>query len=170
MINPAQTTTPPLSNINRSELSPTEWKIAPSPSSVLTDASLEHHKLGMARISRKTFDTLVTGGSTFSYGTILSLDREYRELLANMPDAFLQEMKALEVKDPVIRGKRYIALQGVHVRLSFFPSLPSSGLLTRPSSQNRIVRLHRPFLVKGWTHEKFAFRCISSFRSLLPPY
>jgi hypothetical protein len=122
MINPAQTTTPPLSNINSIDLSPTEWKFTPLPSSVLTDASLEAHKLGMAQISRKTFDALVTGNSAFSYGIIMQLDREYRELLAAMPDAFLQEFKALEEKDPIIRGKRYIALQGVHVSLSSFSS------------------------------------------------
>ncbi|GAA5908273.1 hypothetical protein JCM6882_006789 [Rhodosporidiobolus microsporus] len=149
MIHPAHTTTPPLSNINSNELSPTDWRITPSPTSVLTDASLEYHKLMMAGISRKTFDLLVAGGSAFNYGQILTLDREYRELLENMPDVFQHEHTSMEEKDPIIRGKRYIALQGVH---------------------NRIVRLHRPFLVKGWDHPKFAYSteaCIKSAKTVL---
>ncbi|GAA6022558.1 hypothetical protein JCM10207_006585 [Rhodosporidiobolus poonsookiae] len=150
MIHPAHTTTPPLSNINSAELSPTDWRITPSPPNVLTDASLERHKGAMANISRKTFDALVAEGSSFNYGTILCLDREYRELLASMPDVFSQEYASLENKDPVIRGKRYIALQGVH---------------------NRIVRLHRPFLVKGWAEgSKFAYStdaCIKSAKIVL---
>ncbi|GAA5842582.1 hypothetical protein JCM11251_004909 [Rhodosporidiobolus azoricus] len=149
MIHPAHTTTPPLSNINSADLSPTDWRISPSPPSVLTDASLEYLKLMMATISRKTFDSLVAGGSAFNYGQILALDREYRELLATMPDVFQQEYTVMEEKDPIIRGKRYIALQGVH---------------------NRIVRLHRPFLVKGWDNPKFAYSteaCIKSAKTVL---
>ncbi|GAA5873880.1 hypothetical protein JCM8547_008629 [Rhodosporidiobolus lusitaniae] len=149
MINPNHTTTPMMSNVNSSELSPTGWHITPSPPSVLTDASLEMHKLKMATISRKTFDSLVASGTAFNYGTIVNLDREYRELLASMPDVFQQEYMALEKEDPIIKGKRYIALQGVH---------------------NRIVRLHRPFLVKGWQHPKFSFStdaCIKSAKVVL---
>ncbi|BGP15892.1 hypothetical protein JCM10213v2_003884 [Rhodosporidiobolus nylandii] len=102
MIHPSQTTTPPPSNVNSYELSPTDWHVTAAPPSVLT---------------------------------ILEIDREYRDLLANMPDVFQQEHASLEEKDPMLRSKRYLALQGVH---------------------NRIVRLHRPFLVKGWDNPKFA--------------
>ncbi|GAA6027373.1 hypothetical protein JCM8097_007805 [Rhodosporidiobolus ruineniae] len=149
MIHPAHTTTPLPSNVNGNELSATDWRITPSPPSVLTDASLEIHKYHMARISRKTFDYLVAAGTAFNYGKIMEIDREYRELLDSMPDNFRQEYSALEEKDPIIRGKRYIALQGVH---------------------NRIVRLHRPFLVKGWTSPKFAYSteaCIKSAKVVL---
>ncbi|GAA5897588.1 hypothetical protein JCM5296_003731 [Sporobolomyces johnsonii] len=150
MINPAHTTTPPLSNIDSAALSATDWRIKPSPNSILTDASLERHKYQMAVISRKTFDSLIAGSKTFNYGIILELDREYRELLAHMPDVFTQEYTSLEAKDPFIRSKRYIALQGVH---------------------NRLVRLHRPFLSRGWDpSSKFAYSadaCIKSAKIVL---
>ncbi|GAA5923190.1 hypothetical protein JCM1841_005923 [Sporobolomyces salmonicolor] len=150
MINPAHTTTPPLSNIDSASLSATDWRIQPSPSSILTDASLERHKYQMAVISRKTFDSLIAGAPSFNYGIILELDREYRELLAHMPDVFAQEYSSLEAKDPFIRAKRYLALQGVH---------------------NRLVRLHRPFLSRGWDpSSKFAYSadaCIKSAKIVL---
>lgn len=47
---------------------------------------------------------------------IHELDREYHELLDKMPDAFQHEYASLEAQDPYIRAKRYIAIQGIHVR------------------------------------------------------
>ncbi|BGP47966.1 hypothetical protein JCM10450v2_003835 [Rhodotorula kratochvilovae] len=142
MIHPSHTTTPPLSNVNWNQLSPTEWRIAPSPRS---DASLEYHKLMMARVSRKTFDLLIAGSDTFNYGTILELDKDYRDLLDGLPDVWQQEYASLELKDPVVRNKRYLAMQGAH---------------------NRLVRLHRPFLVKGWEpNSKFAYSTDACIRS-----
>ncbi|GAA6049643.1 hypothetical protein JCM3770_005050 [Rhodotorula araucariae] len=150
MIHPSHTTTPPLSNVNSNQLSPTDWRITPSPRSVLTDASLEYHKLRMATISRKTFDLLIAGSDNFNYGTILELDKDYRDLLDALPDVWQQEYASLELKDPVVRYKRYLAMQGAH---------------------NRLVRLHRPFLVKGWEpNSKFAYSneaCIRSAKVVL---
>ncbi|GAA5871056.1 hypothetical protein JCM3774_005099 [Rhodotorula dairenensis] len=145
LIHPAQNSAPPLSNVNWSDLSTTEWKISPAPQSVLTDSTLERHKYEMARLARKTFDMLVASSEPFNYGMIHELDREYREMLDSMPDAFQHEYATLEAQDPFIRSRRYIALQGVH---------------------NRIVRLHRPFLVKGWEpNSRFAYSSDACVRS-----
>ncbi|GAA5981692.1 hypothetical protein JCM10908_004568 [Rhodotorula pacifica] len=145
LIHPAQNSAPPLSNLNWSDYSTTDWKISPAPQSVLTDATLERHKYEMARLARKTFDMLVISSEPFNYGMVHELDREYRELLDAMPDAFQHEFASLEAQDPNIRSRRYIAMQGVH---------------------NRIVRLHRPFLVKGWEpNSRFAYSSEACVRS-----
>ncbi|GAA6010723.1 hypothetical protein JCM11491_002915 [Sporobolomyces phaffii] len=150
MIVPDHTTTPMLSNIDSNLLSPTEWKVEPQPDSIATDATLERHKYKLAEISRKTFDMYVTGKKSFNYGAILELDKEYRKILDSMPDTWLHEHKTLEEKDPFLRSRRFGALQSVH---------------------NRIVRLHRPFLTRGYVQgSRFAYSteaCIKSAKIVL---
>ncbi|BGP24434.1 hypothetical protein JCM10295v2_003347 [Rhodotorula toruloides] len=144
-INPTHTNTAFLSNLNWSDLSMDDWRVNPAPNNILTDASLERQKSAMAMINRKTFDLLIADENGFNYGTILEIDKEYRELLANIPDVFQHEYVSLETKDPIIRAKRYIVLQGTH---------------------NRLVRLHRPFLVKGWEpNSKFAYSTDACIRA-----
>ncbi|GAA5967920.1 hypothetical protein JCM3765_001787 [Sporobolomyces pararoseus] len=150
LINPDHTSTPMLSNIDSTNLSPTEWKIETQPDTIATDATLERHKYKLAEISRKTFDMYVTGKKSFNYGAILELDKSYRKILDSMPDTWIHEHKNLEDQDPFLRSRRFGALQSVH---------------------NRIVRLHRPFLTKGYApNSKFAYSteaCIKSAKIVL---
>lgn len=104
------------------------------------DSTLERHKYQMARLARKTFDMLVVSPEPFNYGMIHELDREYREMLNAMPDAFQHEYATLEAQDPYIRSRRYIAMQGVHVsthELLHWASRP--GLLGKENSRAVIV-------------------------------
>lgn len=55
-----------------------------------------------ARRSRKVFDKLVTAASSFSYDTVLELDQEYRDLLAQIP----AEDPEREGERPHLRWKR----------------------------------------------------------------
>ena len=99
------------------------------------DSTLERHKYQMARLARKTFDMLVVSPEPFNYGMIHELDREYREMLDAMPDAFQHEYATLEAQDPYIRSRRYIAMQGVHVRMHeslHWASRPELLGVTRP--------------------------------------
>ncbi|GAA6062125.1 hypothetical protein JCM10212_003160 [Sporobolomyces blumeae] len=150
MIQPAHTTTPILSNIDSRQLSMTDWKIEAQPDTVVTDATFERLKYKLSQISRKTFDIFVTGSRTFNYGSILEMDREYRMILDEMPDAWSQEHSSREEKDVYLKAIRNAALQSIH---------------------NRIVRLHRPFLARGWTPgSKFAYStnaCVRSARVIL---
>lgn len=126
--------------------------------------------------SRKTFDLLISSASSdsFNYGTILELDKDYRNLLDSLPDVWLHECAAHEHADPQVRNKRYIAMQGTHVRPPSSPSLllsrtETDGCALRP--QNRLVRLHRPFLVKGWEpNSRYAYSsdaCVRSARAVV---
>ncbi|BGP57169.1 hypothetical protein JCM8202v2_004809 [Rhodotorula sphaerocarpa] len=146
LIHPDQNSAPPPSNCNWSDLSIEDWRLSPAPNSVVTDATLERHKYEMARLAGRTFDLLITRKEQpFNYGVIRELDRQYQELLDSMPDAFRHESISLEAEDPSLRSKRYIALQGAH---------------------NRLVRLHRPFLVKGWEpNSPFAYSSEACVRS-----
>jgi len=128
MIHPDHTTTPILSNVDSVKLSPTEWKIEVQPDSAITDATLERHKYKLAEISRKTFDMFVAGKKSFNYGAVLELDREYRTILETMPDAWIQEHKSLEDKDPYLKSRRFGALQAGE--FSFFLEQSQDDMLT----------------------------------------
>ncbi|ORY80238.1 hypothetical protein BCR35DRAFT_304422 [Leucosporidium creatinivorum] len=141
MIHIDQVTTAPIANVDFDELSPTEWKITEQPRSVITDGTFDYFKCQIGIQSRKVFDKLVTNASSFSYDTVLELDREYRDLLAQIP----AEDPEREGARPYLRWKRLVCSEAV---------------------QSRICRLHRPFLTRGFNSgSRFAFsaeKCVEA--------
>ncbi|GAA5951850.1 hypothetical protein JCM21900_004165 [Sporobolomyces salmonicolor] len=123
LLDPNQCTTPPTSNVNFDQLSPTDWRVEPLPRNVFTDSSFEWAKHRIAQASREVFDKLVLDSSTFSYDTILELDRKFRAVLADVELALPFD----GADTPARQWKLYVCLEGIH---------------------SRIVRLHRPFMMK----------------------
>ncbi|GAA5937252.1 hypothetical protein JCM1841_007021 [Sporobolomyces salmonicolor] len=123
LLDPNQCTTPPTSNVNFDQLSPTDWRVEPLPRNVFTDSSFEWAKHRIAQASREVFDKLVLDSSTFSYDTILELDRKFRAVLADVEMALPFD----GANTPARQWKLYVCLEGIH---------------------SRIVRLHRPFMMK----------------------
>lgn len=122
--------------------------------------------------SRKTFDMYVTGKKSFNYGAILELDKEYRKILDSMPDTWIHEHKNLEDQDPFLRSRRFGALQSGRSETSLLLSRGSQAdFVSFEIVHNRIVRLHRPFLTKGYApNSKFAYSteaCIKSAKIVL---
>ncbi|KAL8292556.1 hypothetical protein RQP46_001168 [Phenoliferia psychrophenolica] len=135
------------SNLNDSDLSTTEWRTNPLPRNIVTDASFEYAKFVMALQSRKVFDKLVSESETFSYHTVMELDREYRQVLDRLPDEWKTEHAQKEKKHPQLR---HVCQEGIH---------------------SRIVRLHRPFLTRGYTAgSRFRYsteQCVASARIVI---
>ncbi|GAA5946026.1 hypothetical protein JCM10213_005455 [Rhodosporidiobolus nylandii] len=125
-IDPQQTSTPPVSNLNLDQLSTTEWRIEPHPRTVLTDSSFEYAKWCMCRTSREVFTKLIASTSSFSYETVLELDDKYRKALTEIESALPSTGQSAD--EPSQRWKRLICQEAVH---------------------SRIVRLHRPFMLKN---------------------
>lgn len=66
-------------NLNDSDLSSIDWRVNPSPPSVLTDSSSDRVRIAMSRQVRKVFDAVVLP-QDFTYETVLELDRGYRTM------------------------------------------------------------------------------------------
>ncbi|KAI5474464.1 Zn(2)-C6 fungal-type transcription factor [Pseudohyphozyma bogoriensis] len=128
LLHPSQYNTALPSNLNYSELSRTEWRTpTPAPSSVLTDASFEIAQCKYAAQVRRALDHLVLGEAPFSYTRVLDQDREFRKVLEELPDLFSERCPPLDsVK---LRYQRAVLHESVYTR---------------------IVRLHRPFLSRGY--------------------
>ncbi|GJN87791.1 hypothetical protein Rhopal_000746-T1 [Rhodotorula paludigena] len=146
LIHPDQCTTPPLANLNTSQLSNTDWKVDPAPRSVWTDSSLEYCKWRGGRFMKLLFDKLVTHAQDFTYETVLYLDREMRSDVNAMPDALASESVRLDQQNPKLRRQRFSALAGVH---------------------SRLLRLHRPYVLLGYTDSRYRYstdQCLRAAR------
>ncbi|KAI5476155.1 Zn(2)-C6 fungal-type transcription factor [Pseudohyphozyma bogoriensis] len=150
VLHPSQYTTPFIGNFNDADLSTTEVKCTPLPRNVLTDSSFEYLKRLLAEQGRTVFDKLISDGSQFSYSTVLELDRGYRQILDQLPDAWRHEHTTLEAKFPKLRVRRHIVHDGVH---------------------SRIMRLHRPFLTRGYSpNSRYSYsteQCVASAKIVI---
>ncbi|GAA5873325.1 hypothetical protein JCM16303_001092 [Sporobolomyces ruberrimus] len=149
LINPTQVTTPAFENLNFDHLSATDWRTEPAPRQVWTDSSLELNKAGGGRYMRLVFDRLVTNAKDFTYDTVLELDREMRVHLSTFPESMTVENVQQEERNPKLRKQRYMSMSGAY---------------------SRLVRLHRPFLVTGFTNTRYRFStdaCLQSARKVI---
>jgi hypothetical protein len=81
MLRPPTVDTDDPLNLNDSDLSSIDWKVNPSPRSVLTDSSSDRVRIALSRQVRKVFDKVVLA-KDFTYDTVLELDRGYRNMYA----------------------------------------------------------------------------------------
>ncbi|KAK4705474.1 hypothetical protein P7C70_g726, partial [Phenoliferia sp. Uapishka_3] len=129
-----------------------DWLFANFPSSFADSQLIQAHrphlqyaKHTIATQSRHVFDKLVSESRNFSYEIVLELDRGYRQILDSLPDDWKLERTEIEKRSPQLRWKRHICQEGLH---------------------SRIVRLHRPFMTRGYTESsRFSFstqQCVAS--------
>ncbi|OJJ45899.1 hypothetical protein ASPZODRAFT_133766 [Penicilliopsis zonata CBS 506.65] len=135
MIHPEQCTSQPVANVNDGDLSSTDWRFTTQPARVATSNSFEVYKWHIADMLRQTYDRLITHVDRFSYAGVLHLDAGYRKIEEDLPDAYRYEQEGEDLK---VRWQRNVALEGIH---------------------SRIVRLHRPFLSRGYARES---KCVYS--------
>jgi hypothetical protein len=98
---------------------------------------------------RLVFDRLVTNAKDFTYDTVLELDREMRVHLSTFPESMTVENVQQEERNPKLRKQRYMSMSGAY---------------------SRLVRLHRPFLVTGFTNTRYRFStdaCLQSARKVI---
>ncbi|BGO91559.1 hypothetical protein NBRC10512_003219 [Rhodotorula toruloides] len=134
-------------NYNDSDLSPDEV-VPPRPAEEATDISLDLVKFRTALEQRK-FKEMMDGDLPLTYEAILAIDGNYRAILDSLP-VQLREDYIPPLGEPLTNlWRRNMAIQSVH---------------------SRILRVHRPFMAKGWTVEKYrrsTTTAISAARSIL---
>ncbi|KAK4704674.1 hypothetical protein P7C70_g1528, partial [Phenoliferia sp. Uapishka_3] len=149
LLHPSQYNTARPTNLNHSDFSRTEWRtINPFPQAVYTDASFEIAQCNIAAQVRRALDLLVNGTQPFSYNRVLEQDREYKQVFENLPDIFSERSPPLE-----------------SVRLLYQRALLHEGLYART------IRLHRPFLSRGYNPgSQFRFsteQCVKAARLVI---
>ncbi|GAA5896136.1 hypothetical protein JCM8208_007536 [Rhodotorula glutinis] len=134
-------------NYNDADLSPTSV-VAPRPADQATDVSLDLVKFRLALEQRK-FKVMMEGKETFSYESVASIDANYRAILDSLPTE-LAEGYIPPLGEPLTSlWRRNMAVQSV---------------------QSRILRLHRPWMGRGWTSARYAestAKALVSARSIL---
>ncbi|GAA6015640.1 hypothetical protein JCM10207_008156 [Rhodosporidiobolus poonsookiae] len=138
LIHLEQVTSTPLANVNTSELSPLSgnWRINPAPRSTWTDSSLEYVKWRGANYMKLVVDKLITAGDNFSYDIVLELDKEIRAIANEFPAGLSAENLRMESVNPQLRKQRLFACSG---------------------GNGRMIRLHRPFVLLGYTDSRYRY-------------
>ncbi|KAM0750228.1 hypothetical protein T439DRAFT_326177 [Meredithblackwellia eburnea MCA 4105] len=149
LLHPSQYNTARPTNLNWSDFSRTEWRtINPHSMSVHTDASFEIAQCNIAAQIRRALDHLVLGTLPFSYHRVLEQDREYKHVFEELPDVFSERSPPLD-----------------SVRLRYQRALLHEGVYSR------LIRLHRPFLSRGYNHgSQFRFstdQCVRAARLIV---
>ncbi|GAA6003755.1 uncharacterized protein JCM10292_003360 [Rhodotorula paludigena] len=134
-------------NYNDVDLSPTSV-VPPRPDNVTTDISLDLVKFRIALEQRK-FKEMMEGDLPFNYESIVQIDANYRAILDSLPTE-LHESYIPPLGEPLTSlWRRNMAIQSI---------------------QSRILRLHRPWMSRGWTIERYrdsTAKAIQSARSIL---
>ncbi|BGP48283.1 hypothetical protein JCM10450v2_004155 [Rhodotorula kratochvilovae] len=134
-------------NYNDADLSPTGI-VPPRPADEATDVSLDLVKFRIALEQRK-FKEMMEGDLPFDYAAITAIDANYRAILDSLPTE-LSEGYIPPLGEPLTSlWRRNMAIQSI---------------------QSRILRLHRPWMSRGWTTPRYAEstrKAIASARSIL---
>ncbi|GAA6042286.1 hypothetical protein JCM8097_000615 [Rhodosporidiobolus ruineniae] len=141
MLDPLQCSTPPVSNVDADQLSPLEWKLTPHPENVRTDSSFDRAKYFVCRAARDVFQKVVQRDATFSYDTVLELDREYRRILVEFESAIISPGRSAD--SSVQQWQDLIVLESAYFRS---------------------LRLHRPFMARDEYSRK---RCLESAEKVI---
>ncbi|KAL8287023.1 hypothetical protein RQP46_004029 [Phenoliferia psychrophenolica] len=149
LLHPSQYNTARPTNLNTADLSRTTWQtIVPHPLSVHTDASFEIAHCHIAAQVRQSLDNLVNGILPFSYNRVLEQDREFKLVFENLPEVFSDRCPPVE-----------------SVRLRYQRALLHGTLYAR------LIRLHRPFLSRGYNAgSQFRFsteECVKAARLVI---
>ncbi|SGZ02009.1 BQ5605_C033g11180 [Microbotryum silenes-dioicae] len=149
ILHPSQYNTCRPLNLNFDDLSRTEWRtITPPPNHVYTDASFEIAQCELGAQVRRALDELVLSGKPFSYSAVMEQDALFRGVLEGLPDV-------LSTANPPVES----------VRIRYQRSLLHEDVYAR------LVRLHRPFLLRGYVptspYRYSTSSCVDASRSII---
>ncbi|ORY91511.1 fungal-specific transcription factor domain-domain-containing protein [Leucosporidium creatinivorum] len=143
-VHPSQNHTAPPSNVNDEDLGDEYFE---RPMSEYTESSMSIFKLQFVTLYREFVDHITTRQPA-DYGFIINMDTRICDLIASFPPYFAN------VQDSPART----------------PNLEKECILIRITAANRHLRLHRPYLMRGYTDKQYAAstnRCVTSARSVL---
>ncbi|SCV73560.1 BQ2448_7486 [Microbotryum intermedium] len=149
ILHPSQYNTCRPLNLNCEDLSRTKWRtITPPAKNVYTDASFEIAQCELGAQVRRALDELVLSGKPFSYPAVMEQDALFRGVLEGLPDVLSTEHPPIE--SVRIRYQRSLLHEDVYARL---------------------VRLHRPFLLRGYSptspYRYSTSSCVDASRSII---
>ncbi|KAJ9100658.1 hypothetical protein QFC21_003703 [Naganishia friedmannii] len=139
-------------NVNDEDISDS-YPLEPKPLSVRTDMSYHLARLRFAEISqRQIWQANASPHPPYSF--ILSVDTELRKAIANLPSYFSFDVDTIE-PPPSDARERIFYWEKITINLS---------------AQSRLMRLHRPWLSRGYKDRKYDYsrtQCIRAARNCL---
>lgn len=159
------------------DLSPTNWKVTPAPSSILTDSTSDIVRIAMARQVRKVFDAVVLR-KDFSYETGLQKSQRFPRPFWLTRTWFTQcwsSIGGIERFSKIYRiaGRwmtmrliRYCAIKDISLsRVCTIGYDPHSSRIIGATADHlrnpQIFRLHRPFSTRGYRQPKYRYSTVS---------
>ncbi|KAM0754833.1 hypothetical protein T439DRAFT_297225 [Meredithblackwellia eburnea MCA 4105] len=124
----------PPGNFDDTDLS-NETIVGPKPPEVATDVTFEVIKYKIA-LQQRRFNEILNGEISLDYETILDLDNGYLDIVKNLPPAFRDDYQAPLGEDITAMWRRNMVTQTIF---------------------NRILRLHRPFMGRGFRDPKYRY-------------
>lgn len=151
-IQPDQIKTALPANVNDEDISDSH-PLEPKPLSVRTDMSYHLARLRFAEISqRQIWQANASPHPPYSF--ILSVDTELRKAISNLPSYFSFDVDTIE-PPPSDARERIFYWEKITINLS---------------AQSRLMRLHRPWLSRGYKDRKYEYsrtQCIRAARNCL---
>ncbi|KAH8921813.1 hypothetical protein BT69DRAFT_296121 [Atractiella rhizophila] len=116
---------------------------------VYTELSFDLTRIRLGEVSAKIFRYIESG--SMSYNQVMEIDRDYRVILQSHPREMQEDYVLPQgcTEEPMVREHRLLSCELVH---------------------NRLVRLHRPFLIRGYSDTRFkssTVACLNSARRAL---
>ncbi|SCV70784.1 BQ2448_3546 [Microbotryum intermedium] len=146
-VHPSQNHTAPPSNVNDADMND---EYVSRPLSQYTESTMTIFKLRFVTLYREFVDHLNVN-QLADYGYIVEMDGRICDVIADFPEYFSS------LSHPWQKDRRW-------------PNLEKEALLIQITAANRHLRLHRPYLMRGYHDSKYhasTERCVSSARSVL---
>ncbi|KAE8542970.1 hypothetical protein D1P53_000457 [Cryptococcus gattii VGV] len=154
LINLSHASTGLFANLDDDEIRPSGFHSPSKPLSETTTATYHILKIDFALVVRHFIDAVNVDFPNASYEVIMELDRQFRQVYDSLPAAFRPDLpQPFELS--YAGSKRYLVEQRIFMGITL---------------HNRIMRLHRAYMVRGYDDSKYEYStrvCLESAYALL---
>lgn len=154
LINLSHASTGLFANLDDDEIRPSGFHSPSKPLSETTTATYHILKIDFALVVRHFIDAVNVDFPNASYEAIMELDRQFRQVYDSLPAAFRPDLpQPFELS--YAGSKRYLVEQRIFMGITL---------------HNRIMRLHRAYMVRGYDDPKYEYStrvCLESAYALL---
>ncbi|WVO23708.1 uncharacterized protein IAS62_005063 [Cryptococcus decagattii] len=154
LINLSHASTGLFANLDDDEIRPPGFHSPSKPLSETTTATYHILKIDFALVTRHFIDAVNVDFPNVSYEAIMELDGQFRQVYDSLPAAFRPDLpQPFELS--YAGSKRYLVEQRIFMGITL---------------HNRIMRLHRVYMVRGYDDPKYEYNtrvCLESAYALL---
>lgn len=154
LINLSHASTGLFANLDGDEIRPTGFHSPSKPLSETTTATYHILKIDFALVVRHFIDAINVNFPNASYEAIMELDLQFRQVYDSLPAPFRPDLpQPFELS--YAGSKRYLVEQRIFMGITL---------------HNRIMRLHRAYMVRGYEDPKYEYStrvCLESAYALL---